>query len=159
MNNIDKNKKESENKHSLLDQKGINIVTVAIAVTCVDGVVIGVDRKVTMSRGTNIKSLQNKVYSLSFKDVREFLACGAGSTECAKRGIDSINPSDYDSLEASVYKDMVENKISRLRQGRLSLSFIRFERSLIKGIAESKVSLPIYHVGISFESAHMAVHV
>ena len=59
MNNIDKNKKESENKHSLLDQKGINIVTVAIAVTC----------------------------------------------------------------------------------------------------AESKVSLPIYHVGISFESAHMAVHV
>ena len=92
-------------------------VTVGIVVACKDGVVVGADRKVTMSRGTRIKSLEDKVFHLSFRDGRNLLACGSGGMDLVRRAIERINPNDCDKdVDAFAYRDMVERQIALLRR-------------------------------------------
>ena len=148
MRNIDKHKGKNEYIHKLLGLKGINIVTVAIAVTCADGIVIGADRKVTMSRGTRIKSLENKIYTLSFKDGKHLLVCGAGSTDHARRSISAINPINVDSMGCSAYRDMVESTVSRLRASLNGIGLV-YDATLLFGMIDDTNKPVIGHITTS----------
>jgi 20S proteasome alpha/beta subunit len=115
--------------------KDIKLVTVGIALVCSDGVVIGADRKVTMSRGTRIKSLESKIFTLAFRDGKQFLVCVAGSIDHAKRAMLEINPCNLDTLDCSKYRDMVESNISRLRW-RLSDRGLTYDATLLFGMID-----------------------
>lgn len=111
-------------------------VTVGIVVACKDGVVVGADRKVTMSRGTRIKSLQDKVFNLSFRDGRGLLVCGSGGTDLARRGIERIDPSDCGTdVDAHAYRDRVERGIAWLQRN-LSDRGLNYDAVLLFGMVD-----------------------
>lgn len=90
-------------------------VTIGIAVACSDGVVVGADRKVTRYRGTRVKSLEDKIHAMQFKDGRKLLACSAGSADLAFRFLASINPAELGAnVKVYGYRDIVESQISGL---------------------------------------------
>lgn len=126
-------------------KKGVFIVTVGIAVACVDGVVIGADRKVTMSRGTRIKSLENKIFALSFRDGKNLLVCCAGMIDYAKRAITQINPSNFDSIGCGSYRDWAEGCITRLKWS-LSERGLTYDATLLYGMIDTDSSPVIGHI-------------
>lgn len=115
--------------------KDVKIVTVGISLICSDGIVIGADRKVTMSRGTRIKSLENKIFTLSFRDGKKFLVCIAGSIDHAKRVMFEIDPCNIDTLDCQRFRDMVESNISRLRW-KLSQRNMEYDATLLFGMID-----------------------
>jgi 20S proteasome alpha/beta subunit len=128
-----------------LDSEGFREVTVGIGIACQDGIVIGADRKVTMSRGTRIKSLEDKISKLSFRDGKKLLVCGAGSTDHARRAIEAIDPNSYDSVSISVYRDMVETTVSRLTARLASIGLI-YEAILLFGMIDADNKPVIGHI-------------
>ncbi len=111
-------------------------VTVGIVVACKGGVVVGADRKVTMYRGTRIKSLEDKVFSLSFRDGRGLLVCGSGGTDLTRRGIERIDPSDCDKdVDAHAYRDLVERRIVSLQHD-LSDRGFNYDAVLLFGMVD-----------------------
>jgi len=120
----------------VLSKRGLNIMTVTIAIVCSDGVVIGADRKVTMSRGTRIKSLEQKIYTLSFRDGKKLLICGAGSTDQVRRAMFEINPVTLDTMDCNAYRDMVESTIARLRW-KLSERNLIYDATLLFGMIDA----------------------
>lgn len=117
------------------NKEDIKTMTVGIAVVCQDGVVIGADRKVTMERGTRIKSLEPKIFTLTFRDGKNLLVCVAGSIDHAKRAMLEINPYNFDSLDCSTYRDWVEGNISRLRL-KLSDRGLTYDATLLFGMID-----------------------
>jgi 20S proteasome alpha/beta subunit len=124
-------------------------VTVGIVVACKDGVVVGADRKVTMSRGTRIKSLEDKVFHLSFKDGRNLLVCGSGGTDLVRRAIGQINPSDCDKdVDAFSYRDIVERNIALLRR-MLAERALDYDADLLFGMVDTDNRPFIGHITAS----------
>lgn len=120
------------------NEKDIKPVTIGIAVICNDGLVIGADRKVIMERGTRIKSLENKVFTLSFRDKKRLLICVAGTFDHAKRAMDEINPWNIDTLDCGSYRDMIESNISHLRW-KLSQKGLTYNATLLFGMIDRGV--------------------
>jgi 20S proteasome alpha/beta subunit len=132
---IDKIIKKRNTIKDTFDGREFKIVTVGIGIVCENGVVIGADRKVTMSRGTRIKSLENKIFTLTFRDGKKLLVCGAGTTDHLKRAMSEINPYNFDTLDCGTYRDLVESNISRLRL-RLSDRGLTYDATLIFGMID-----------------------
>lgn len=126
-------------------KEDIRTMTVGIAVVCRDGVVIGTDRKVTMERGTRIKSLEAKIFTLSFRDEKKLLVCVAGSIDHAKRAMHEINPYNFDRVDCSTYRDWVEGSISRLRL-KLSDRGLTYDATLLFGMIDTGDRPVIGHV-------------
>lgn len=120
---------------NILINREDDFMTVTIALVCRDGIVIGADKKVTMSRGTRIKSLEYKIFTLSFRDGKKLLICGAGSSDHVRRAMSEINPCNYDSLDCSTYRDWVESNISRLRL-KLSDRGLIYDATLLFGMID-----------------------
>ncbi len=117
-------------------ERGVKKVTVGIAVACKGGVVVGADRKITKSRGTQIKSLDSKIYHLAFKDGRNLLVCGAGGTDLAKRGVEQIDPQHFDrDIDGSTYRDRVESRIAYLSTGLLQRG-LQYDAVLLFGMID-----------------------
>jgi 20S proteasome alpha/beta subunit len=115
--------------------KDVKLVTIGIAVICNDGIVIGADRKVIMERGTRIKSLENKIFTLSFRDQKKLLLCVAGTFDHAKRAMAEINPWNIDTLDCGSYRDMIESNISHLRW-KLSQRGLTYDATLLFGMID-----------------------
>lgn len=127
-------------------RKRFKEVTIGIVIACKDGIVIGADRKITTSRGTRIKSLEDKISKLSFKDGRKLLICGSGGVDLAKRAIDEINPIALgEDVDCSLYRDMIESKISRL-QLRLSDRGLQYDATLLFGMIDIYDKVIIGHI-------------
>ncbi len=106
-------------------------MTVGIVVACKDGIIVGADRKVTRSRVTRIKSLEDKIVIMQFRDGRNLVLCSAGGSDFAKRAIELIDPSDLGrDVDCSAYRDIVESRIARL-QARLSDRGIDYNATLL----------------------------
>lgn len=121
-------------------------MTIGIAVACKDGIVVGADRKVTRSRGTRIKSLEDKIFKLSFRDGRNLLVCGSGGADLVGRAVNAIDPSDFDrDVNISVYRDMVERRISALRS-RLSDTGLGYDATLLFGMIDTDNKPVIGHI-------------
>lgn len=121
-------------------------MTIGIVIACKDGIVVGADRKVTTSRGTRIKSLEDKIFKLSFGDGRKILICGSGGVDLAKRAINEINPSSLaEDIDFSLYRDMIESKISRL-QLRLSDRGLQYDATLLFGMIDIYSKVVIGHI-------------
>jgi len=121
-------------------------MTVGIVVACEDGIVIGADRKVTRSRGTRIKSLEDKIHKLSFKDGRSFLVCSSGGADLAKRAIAEIDPGDFaEDIDCALYRDIVEGRISKL-QARLGEKGIEHDAVLLFGTIDIDGKPTIGHI-------------
>jgi 20S proteasome alpha/beta subunit len=127
-----------------LQKRRFNEVTVGIVVACKDGVVIGADRKVTRSRGTRIKSLEDKVHKLLFRDGRSLLICYSGSGDFAERAIAEIAPSAFDA-DCSFYRDVIESRISRLQQ-RLADRGVNYDATLLFSAIDLNGKPTIGHV-------------
>jgi 20S proteasome alpha/beta subunit len=124
-------------------------MTVGIVVACKDGIIIGADRKVTRSRGTRIKSLEDKIYKLSFKDGRNFLVCSSGGADLAKRAITEIDPSGFrEDADCSFYRDIIEGRISRL-QSSLNEKGIQYDVTLLFGTIDIDGKPTIGHITTS----------
>ncbi len=120
-----------------LQERRFKGMTVGIAVACKDGVLVGADRKVTMFRGTRIKSLENKVFKLSFRDGRNLLVCGSGGTDLTRRALDAIDPTEFDrDIDCALYRDMIESRISRL-ESRLSERGLEYNATLLFGMIDT----------------------
>jgi 20S proteasome alpha/beta subunit len=128
--------------NDFIKERELRQMTVGIAMVCSDGIVIGADRKVTMSRGTRIKSLESKIFTLSFRDKKKLLVCIAGSIDYAKRAMAEINPYNFDSLDCSTYRDWVESTISRLRL-KLSDKGLTYDATLLFGMIENIGNRPV----------------
>ena len=121
-------------------------MTVGIVVACKEGIVAGADRKVTRSRGTRIKSLVGKIHKLSFRDGRSLLVCGSGSADLTERAVDTIDPSDLDKdIDCSLYRDMVEGRISRL-QSRLADRGLNYDAALLFAMIDVNNKPVIGHI-------------
>lgn len=129
MNELTMRTKRIKLASDTLQERRFNEVTVGIVVACKDGVVIGADRKVTRSRGTRIKSLEDKVHKLLFKDGQSLLICYSGSGDFAERAIAEIDPSTFDA-DCSFYRDVIEGRISRLQQ-RLADRGVNYDATLL----------------------------
>jgi 20S proteasome alpha/beta subunit len=127
-----------------LQERRFNEVTVGIVVACKEGVVIGADRKVTRYRGTRIKSLEDKVHKLLFRDGRSFLICYSGSGDFAERAIAEIDPSAFDA-DCSFYRDVIEGRISRLQQ-RLADRGVNYDATLLFGVIDLNGKSAIGHI-------------
>lgn len=111
-------------------------MTVGIVIACKDGIVIGADRKVTRSRGTRIKSLEDKIVKLKFRDGRNLLVCSSGGSDYARRAIEAIDPSELGrDVDCSAYRDMIEGRISRL-QSRLADRGLEYDATLLFGMID-----------------------
>jgi 20S proteasome alpha/beta subunit len=111
-------------------------VTIGIAVACSDGVVVGADRKVTRYRGTRVKSLEDKIYRMQFKDGRSLLACSAGSPDLAFRFLASMNPAKLgEEIKVYGYRDFVESEISALASS-LSKKGIDLDVAILFGMVD-----------------------
>ena len=124
-------------------------MTIGIVVACKDGVVIGADRKVVRSRGTRIKSLEDKIVKLQFRDGRNLLVCSSGGSDFARRAVEQIDPSDMDrDIDCSTYREIVESRISRL-QSRLSDRGILYDADLLFGMIDMGNKPTIGHITLS----------
>lgn len=125
--------KKSQTEVECIRRKGGKIVTIGIVVACRDGIVVGADRKVVRSRGTRIKSLEDKIHKLSFKDKRGFLICSSGGADFARRAIAEINPATFrEDTTCSFYRDIIEGRISRLEY-ELRKKGIEYDATLLFG--------------------------
>lgn len=128
----------------IIKERGVKEMTVGIVVACKDGIVIGADRKVTRYRGTRIKSLEDKIHKLSFKDGQSFLVCCSGSGDFPERALSQIDPCDFDR-DCSFYRDVVEGRISRLRVG-LADRGVEYDATLLFGTIDVNEKPTIGHI-------------
>ncbi len=125
---------------------GVREVTIGIAIACKDGVVVGADRKVTRSRGTRIKSLEDKIVKLRFRDGRKLLICSAGGSDFARRAVEAIDPSELGSdVDCASYRDMIEGIVSRL-QARLANKGLEYDATLLFGMIDIRDAPVIGHI-------------
>lgn len=121
-------------------------MTVGIVVACIDGVVIGADRKVTKSRGTRIKSLEDKVYPTTFRDGRDILFCHSGGSDFARRALDEIDPVDIpETMDCNDYRDAVENRICKL-QNRISYRGLEYDATILFATIDTDDKPTIGHI-------------
>jgi len=121
-------------------------VTVGIVIACKDGIVIGADRKIVRSRGTRIKSLDDKIFQSSFKDGRNFLICSSGGADFAKRAMQEIDPNKFvEEMDCSSYRDMVEGKIAYLTYS-LRQRAIEYDATLLYGTIDLDKKPTIGHI-------------
>lgn len=131
MNGLTIQTKRTKLVSDTLQKRRFNEVTVGIVVACKDGVLIGADRKVTRSRGTRIKSLEDKIIKLQFRDGRNLLVCSSGGADFARRAMEVIDPSEWgEDVDCSAYRDMIEGRISRL-QARLNERGLDYNTTLL----------------------------
>lgn len=129
-----------------LQERRFKEVTIGIVVACKDGIVVGADRKVTRSRGTRIKSLEDKIFKMSFRDGRAVFVCSSGGVDLARRAVDAINPGEFGrEVDCAMYRDMIEGRISRLQSG-LSDRGLEYDATLLFGMIDTNSKPVIGHI-------------
>jgi 20S proteasome alpha/beta subunit len=127
-------------------ERGLKRVTVGIAMTCKDGIVIGADRKVTRYRGTHVKSLETKIVSSQFKDGRIVLCCYAGNYDFANRILVEINPEIIESpLGCDDWRDIIETNVCKLSD-KITGKGLEFDTTILFATIDADSTPTVGHV-------------
>lgn len=121
-------------------------MTVGMVVACNDGIVIGADRKVTRSRGTRIKALEDKIHQSQFGDGRHILFCSSGLLDFARRALDEIEPQTLaEATDCSSYRDIVESKVCRIVT-RLAVKGLDYDAVILFATTDTDGTPTIGHI-------------